>query len=351
MPAAVSAALSATPGATIRTDTDPSAWDAFVHASPDSSYVHLSGWRDVMSRAMGHVTHRYAMVDAHGAIVGVLPVTHVRSALFGKHAVSMPFLNYGGALGAPAVQRALAEHAVAEAQRAGISSILLRGRAPQALPWDPTLLKLTVMRPLPATPELLLKEFDAKLRSQVKRALKEGATVHHGPDELPAFCEVFRRHMRDLGTPVMPRRFFEEIVRTFPVEARVTTVRHEGVPIAGGFGFRWHDEFEITWASSLIAYKKMSPNMLLYWGVMEQCMAEGVQRFDFGRSNPDSGTHKFKKQWGGDDVPLHWYYPGRGSAALPQKEQGAFALATKLWKRLPLGVASALGPHIVRGVP
>lgn len=332
-------------------EVDAATWDAFVHTAPDSSYVHLAGWADVIRSAMGHDTHRYAFVDSAGVVQGVLPVVHMRSALFGKHAVSMPFLNYGGAIGTPEAQRALAEHAVAEAQRAGIQSVLLRGRAPQHVPWDPTVLKLTVVRPLPETPELLLKEFDAKLRSQVKRALKEGATVHHGPGELDAFYGVFKRHMRDLGTPVMPRAFFAAIMHTFPAEARITTVRHEGVPIAGGFGFRWRDEFEITWASSLIAYKKMSPNMLLYWGVMEQCMTEGVKTFDFGRCTPGSGTHKFKKQWGGDDVPLNWYYPGRGSDALPQKEQGAYALATTLWKRLPLGVASWLGPMIVRGVP
>jgi FemAB-related protein (PEP-CTERM system-associated) len=219
------------------------------------------------------------------------------------------------------------------------------------LPWDSATSKVTVLRPLPPSAEALLKEFDAKLRSQIRRALKDGATLHHGPSELDAFYAVFREHMRDLGTPVMPKQFFDEVIASFPDEARITTVRHEGVPIAGGFGFRWRDEFEITWASSLLAYKRMSPNMLLYWGVMSQCVAEGVRVFDFGRCNPGSSTHRFKRQWGGEDVPLHWYWPGGGADSIPRKEQGRFALAARIWKHLPLGLASRLGPYIVRGIP
>jgi FemAB-related protein (PEP-CTERM system-associated) len=198
----------------------------------------------------------------------------------------------------------------------------------------------------------LLKSFDAKLRSQVKRAAKEGAEVVHGHGELTAFYEVFRRHMRDLGTPVMPKRFFEDALATFPESTWICSVRHEGRAIAGAMGFRWRDEFEITWASSLTDYKRMSPNMLLYWGLMQRCIQDGVQRFNFGRTTPGSGPHRFKLQWGGREEPLHWYYPGDAEeSSVPQKEQGRFALAARVWRRLPLAVATALGPRIVRGIP
>jgi CelD/BcsL family acetyltransferase involved in cellulose biosynthesis len=158
--------------------------------------------------------------------------------------------------------------------------------------------------------------------------------------------------MRDLGTPVMPRAFFADALSTFPDSTWVTTVRHQGIPIAGAMGFRWRDEFEITWASSLMEYKRMSPNMLLYWGLLERCIREGVRTFNFGRTTPGSGPHRFKLQWGGREEPLHWYYPGSvGAASVPQKEQGHFALASRIWRRLPLPIATVLGPRIVRGIP
>ena len=39
--------------------------------------------------------------------------------------------------------------------------------------------------------------------------------VRFGNDQLLGFYEVFARNMRDLGTPVLPRAFFERIVEVF----------------------------------------------------------------------------------------------------------------------------------------
>lgn len=340
-----------TPHLSVRECEDTRAWDAFVHGAEFGSHAHLAAWKTVIERAMGQRSRMLAAVDDTGAIHGVLPIADVRSLLFGRHFVSMPYLNYGGLLGTQDAQRTLAEYISEEAQRDGVRSVLIRGREAQLAPWEASTPKVTVVRDLPDSSEKLLAEFNAKLRSQVKRALKDGATFHSGPDQLDAFYSVFRRHMRDLGTPVMPRRFFSEILHAFPESVRVASVRHNGIAIAGGFGFRWHDEFEITWASSLMTHKHLSPNMLLYWGMLGACIDEGVRRFDFGRCTPGSGTHKFKLQWGGHEIPMHWYYPGSSSQALPQKEQRGYAIAAQLWKNLPVPLTSWLGPRIVRGIP
>jgi FemAB-related protein (PEP-CTERM system-associated) len=329
-----------------------SEWDAFIRAHPAAEHVHQSAWSGVFERVFGHRSGLWLARTTDGKIAGVLPVTFVRSLLFGRHAVSVPYLNYGGPIGTPAAILALVERAASDAVARGYASVELRARQRLPLPLEPQSRKVTVVLDLPETVDALLKGFDAKLRSQVKRAAREGAQPAHGLEELDAFYAVFERHMRDLGTPVMPRSFFEDVARTFPESTWVSTVRFEGVPIAGAMGFRWRDEFEITWASSLVQYKRMSPNMLLYWGLLRRCVESGVRRFNFGRTTPGSGTHKFKLQWGGTVEPLHWYYPGSaGSRALPQKEQSHFALAARVWRRLPLPLASALGPRIVRGIP
>jgi hypothetical protein len=121
--------------------------------------------------------------------------------------------------------------------------------------------------------------------------------------------------------------------------------------IAGAFGFRWRDEFEITWASALHAHSRISPNMLLYAALMEHCIEAGVTSFNFGRSTPGSGPHKFKLQWGGVETPLPWYFLGENADGGPSKEQTYFTLLRKLWMRLPLAVANRLGPHVVRCIP
>jgi serine/alanine adding enzyme len=108
----------------------------------------------------------------------------------------------------------------------------------------------------------------------------------------------------------------------------------------------------MTWASSLYAYNKLAPNMLLYWAFMERAIENGLTLFNFGRCTPGSGTHRFKRQWGSRDEQLWWYQQSRGdTTATPSPEQGAFSWGPRLWRRLPLPVATALGPRIVRYIP
>ncbi|HEU5322339.1 MAG TPA: hypothetical protein VFX28_16155, partial [Methylomirabilota bacterium] len=71
------------------------AWDRFVERHPLATVAHLGGWGRVAGRAYGHEAI-YLAAAADGEVVGVLPLVLVRSRLFGRRLVSMPFLDYGG---------------------------------------------------------------------------------------------------------------------------------------------------------------------------------------------------------------------------------------------------------------
>ena len=288
-----------------------------------------------------------------GAFAGVLPLVRVKSLLFGHYLVSMPFVNYGGPLGSGEAVRALADHAVSMARSGGVKLLELRSRTELPLDLPASHRKITVVLDLPDSPEALRKQLGAKLRSQIKRPEKEGVTVRFGADQVGAFFEVFARHMRDLGTPTQSRALFEQIAARFGDEAWFGCAYLGETPIACGAGFRWGDEFEMTWASALHEFNRVSPNMLLYAAFMDRSIAEGVKLFNFGRCSPDSGTHRFKKQWGSRDEQLWWYQVSKGGveASTPSPDDGAYSWGPRLWKKLPLPVASLLGPRIVRSIP
>ena len=194
---------------------DNSKWDGFVASAAGSTFCHLFGWRDVMTGVLRHESIYLAAVDSAGHWRGVLPLVRVRSVL-GHYLISLPFLNDGGPLGDDEAQRVLVEYAVDEAKRSGAAILELRSRSMLPGPVEPSNRKLTVMLPLPDSKELLWeKTFRAKLRSQVRRPIKDGMVAQSGPDQLDAFYDVFSRNMRDLGTPVLPRGFFETIARVF----------------------------------------------------------------------------------------------------------------------------------------
>jgi FemAB-related protein (PEP-CTERM system-associated) len=159
--------------------------------------------------------------------------------------------------------------------------------------------------------------------------------------------------MRDLGTPVYSTRLFEEVLATFPDRAALHVVRLNDRPVAAGLTLRHRNTVEVPWASSVRDFNHLCPNHLLYWSAIETALAEGVAVFDFGRSTPGEGTYRFKEQWGARPVPLHWEYRLSDGAALPNLGPGnpKFRLAIEAWKRLPLPIATTLGPHIVRSIP
>lgn len=332
----------------------PEGWDHALPALPGSSFAHLSGWGPVMTQVLGHDFHFLSAVSDDGEILGGLPLVRMKSLLFGHVLVSVPFLNYGGPVGSPEVRTALAEEARTFARETGAKRLVLRSLLEDGAGLEQGREKVAVHLQLDEDMESFWKqEVPSKIRNQVRRPQKEGMTFELGSEHLGAFHVVFAENMRDLGTPVHGLGMFRALLSTFPEEALVGVVYHEGAPVAGGFGFLWNGEFEMTWASSLRRFNRLAPNMLLYWRFMEETSRRGGRIFNFGRSTPGTGTHRFKTQWGGEDVPLHWTEWTRGGAAEedPGNETGAVGMASRVWQKLPLAVTNRVGPRLARLIP
>jgi hypothetical protein len=90
----------------------------------------------------------------------------------------------------------------------------------------------------------------------------------------------------------------------------------------------------------------------MYWEVMRRAAARGYRLFDFGRSKLGTGSFAFKKNWGFTPAPLHYRFHLRSGTEIPEINplNPKYRLFIAAWKRLPLPLANAIGPHIVRGV-
>ena len=327
-------------------------WDTFLATQPGATFCHLSAWRTIMRDVFGHQPVYLAARDAAGALCGVLPLVQVRSRLFGSYLISMPFLNDGGPLGDAAACQALLAAAEDEATRRGVDLLEIRTRhaLPSALAVSAR--KITSLLELPSTPDALWNRFPSKLRSQIRRPQKEGMTVRFGDGERSAFYDVFARKMRELGTPVLPEKFFAECARRLAGSIEFAVVYWHDVPVAAGCGFAYNGEFEITWAGALREFNAQSPNMLLYWSLMARMIDRGMRVFNFGRCTPNGPTHRFKRQWNPVEITLPWLQSSsRGVAAPPSPDRPLFRAATAAWRRLPLPITNTLGPFIARSLP
>ena len=74
--------------------------------------------------------------------------------------------------------------------------------------------------------------------------------------------------------------------------------------------------------------------------------------FDYGRSKRGTGSYDFKKNWGFEAHPLHYEYDLIGTNRVPQNNPAnpKYRVLISCWRLLPLPVANALGPLIVRNL-
>ncbi|MGH7520664.1 MAG: FemAB family XrtA/PEP-CTERM system-associated protein, partial [Gemmatimonadales bacterium] len=192
-------------------------WDACVQRGAGWTHFQRWGWKAVIEQVFEHECLYFAARDDAGQVAGVLPLVRAKSVLFGDYLVSMPFVNYGGPLGSEPAVQALVAHAVGVARERGVDLLELRSREPLAVDLPVSHRKITCVLDLaPGDPEAVWQQLTSNVRRKVRRAQKEGVSVQFGLDQVGAFYQVFSRHMRDLGTPTLPRRLFETLAAQFP---------------------------------------------------------------------------------------------------------------------------------------
>ncbi len=354
-------------------------WDDYVRASSDATLYHLYGWRSVIEKTYGHKTYYLAASrDAESSlkppgsairIVGILPLVHLKQFIFGNALISMPFFDMGGVLADDEeTERALILRAVSLGEELRANTIELRqaralrclhamsGRCPGntskltgSVHVETLTHKVRMLLTLPDSPEKLMQSFKSKLRSQIRKPMKEGLTIRIGGNDLLGdFYRVFSVNMRDLGSPVHSINLMRHILTEFPDDARIIMVYKDKQPMAGGVVIAYQDTLENPWASSLRRFASLSPNMLLYWSMLEYACNRGLRRFDFGRSTPGEGTYRFKEQWGAAPNPLHWHYLHLTARHIVQNrgDRPRFESLIKYWQKLPVSVSRLVGPMI-----
>ncbi|PTL36680.1 FemAB-like protein [Candidatus Methylomirabilis limnetica] len=326
-------------------------WNAFVQKN-NGNYCHLYHWRDVIRNSYGLMTFYLAIVR-ESEWVGILPLALV-PGVGGRSAVSVPYCNYGGLLVANDSDPVLVmKAALSFLTDKGIHRVEVRELCHPGDVFSSE--EVTLILELPDSRDLFWKMIGDKVRNQVRKAEKAGLEVQWGREQAPDLYEVYADNMGRLGTPVHPRAFVDEILSSFGDDADVLTVRLQGRAIAAMLVLKFGDTWIDPIASSLVEFRHLNPNMILYWEALQRAMAAGMRRFDFGRSKRDSGTYKFKQQWGATEVPLNYHSYEKGvrvsSASTDLYRGNKAVMFARVWSVLPGRIQRILGPKIRRYIP
>jgi len=330
--------------------------DDFVMAHPAGTPFHRPAWLTGVERGTGNRAHMLAAVAPSGEVVGLLPLHHVKSALFGQALVSSGFAVDGGILASdPAAVPALAAACEGMARDGGIASVEIRGGPVPGSDW--TLHEdshLGFARPIAADDEAELLAVPRKHRAELRKALANDALrVEIGREarHRQAHYRVYSESVRNLGTPVFPARLFREVLAAFGEDADILVVHDGDRPVSAVLTLYHQGRVMPFWGGGIADARRLRSNELMYYRLMGHGRARGMRIFDFGRSKTGSGQAAWKKSFGFDPVPLSYHsWSSTGERRDINPNSPHYQRRVDLWKKLPLPVANLIGPLIARGL-
>lgn len=343
------------------TNRDEASWNEFVFKFSDSPY-HLYGWKQLFENVYDYEC-QYFIAEDSGEIIGVLPLALTRSFLFGFWACSLPFLDYGGPLvrldrtdlqqclklisdnlpyvndvdffeirSPPQSETANSLHAIFEPGNVKYLSFLIKLEKSFDRIWQTT--------------------FDSDLRKKIRRARKHGISIveQNLDTGVTDFYYSYLLSMKKLGSPPHKFEFFALLPKTLgDKRVKFFQILKGSKPIGGALVFLGSTRMYYGYEVIDPQYKTLRPAYLLYSEMLKWGCEHGFEVFDTGRTLYGSGVYLFKKQWGGKENFLPYYYTGKRIPREDPREK--YAVLSELWGRfLPLGLTEKIGWHIKAGV-
>lgn len=282
-----------------------------------------------------HFTGNIMIVEEKDEIVGYIPYS-----MIGNKFVSLPHFSYGGFCGPQGYQSKVYSELLSILTTKKYSYEI---RDFEKFSPHTNIDKVTTILDIENTADKQMSVFKSKLRSQIRKGMKNGLSAHVGTIELlKDFYDVYTMNMHRLGSPVLPLRFFENILKYYKYGlARIFIIKNQDKVIGAAIALSFSRFMEVCWASTIQEYNHLSTNMCLYWELIRFAIENDMSTFSFGRSSKESSTLKFKHQWGGQDLQLYWNYD------LPMNiNVRKLKIASTIWKKLPASVVNRLGPII-----
>lgn len=332
--------------------TETMEWDAFVHSVPQGSPFHLLAWRRVVETVYGH-RPQYLMATRGNGLEGVLPLFETRGPLGGRALISVPYAVYGGICGtSPAARQALLEAARELGARLGAAYVELRHRPGQELDLPAKSRYVGFSRTISADDEANLDAIPRKQRRMIRQGAKHGLRAEFGLQHLDAFYDVYAHSVRNLGSPVFPRRLFHAIVREFRKDCELLTIWKDGRAVSGVLTLFFEAQVLPYYGGALASALGYAVNDFMYWELMCHAARSGYRVFDFGRSREGTGAYHFKRHWGFEPTPLPYQYvlfKGSMPDVSPSNPRMRHLIAA--WQRTPLPMTKLIGPVLTKYLP
>lgn len=282
-------------------------WESFVGDHAHATPFHTQSWKHAIESTFRYAPRFRVLRDSeNGDVAGVIPSFETQGIL--GNDLTQPFGEYGYPLLNPGVNASSVLRSLSkEVGRFG-------ARIVKDAPWSGITgyedaiyggvrTGCTFRLYLDGTYDRLRETtFDGEVRRSVRNARESDVEIRVA--DIAEYYPVYVQTMRRLGSPQFPQSFFEALTATFGEYCTVLTAELDGTVIAGLLTLSTADNTIIWSSASHSDYWDYKPNHLLYATAIRRAVERNQSVVDFGRTDPESGVHHFKAQFGGTEYPL-----------------------------------------------
>jgi len=316
---------------------DDKKWNLFVNEQMDNQLItiaHNPSLAAILGKSF-NVKAKKIIIEKNNLIIGIFPIVSIKNKV-----ISIPHFSYGDILFAGNLKEKQKLRNKIIGKKYEIRSFESFSKY-----FDDS--KIMSYLELKNSEEEQWKYWKSKLRSQIRKGVKNGVTIKIGHAEyLYDFYKIYSRNMHDLGSPVLSYRFFKNIMNLYDYgEAKIFLAQKGEKYIAASLILTYHNFAEVCWASSLRKYNSTNANMVLYWEMIKYCVQHKYKYFSFGRSTKNSNIHKFKKQWSPEEKQLYFNYSSE-----PKINIKKLSFLANIWRNLPLFITNRIGPFFAKRI-
>lgn len=201
------------------------------------------------------------------------------------------------------------------------------------------------------TPENYWRKISNKVRGKIRKGVKKGLVFKEEEDNLRAvdsFYQMFLSLRRSFGVPVYPVRLFESYIKYYPEDAVKIFSAYHKHQVVGSMMLLMNKNRAVD------AYSAWSPEGMrlhvsdfLIFHVIEYCLRNGINVFDFGADSPlQDSLIRYKEKWLGSKRNVVFSYGGDYSET--DHNSMRYHFIREIIKRLPVSLYKLASRMVVR---
>lgn len=331
-------------------------WAELICRHPDASIFHSPQWLGALHRAYGYRPFVLTSSAPGVPLSDGLPFCEVNSWLTGRRLVSVPFSDHCEPLlsedshACDALGRFWEHIPEKKPEYLQIRPIAFQPSGTSALRRDDAYL----LHRLDLTPDLktLFSRFHkTSIQQRIRRSEREKVSVQEGNSDalLRDFYRLLTITRRRHGVPPQPLRWFNTLIAEFGKDLSILVAYKDDCAIAALLTLSFGNTVACKYSGSGPEHRNLGATALLFWHIIQQAKARGLEVFDMGRSDSNNaGLIAFKEYWGADATNIqYWRIPDKPRHRIPNRVSW---LAERAVSTFPPGLLQAIGTVLYKHI-